>query len=79
MQLALRELIKGKTVLVIAHRLTTITEADQIIVLKEGRIHDSGTHKELVSRDGLYKNMWDACLYSTDWQINHLKEEEIAQ
>ncbi|MCY9514843.1 ABC transporter ATP-binding protein/permease [Paenibacillus apiarius] len=76
MQLALRELIKGKTVLIIAHRLTTICEANQILVLKEGQINDGGTHAELLSRGGLYKSMWDAYTSSVDWQIDHLQKQE---
>ncbi len=74
MQLALQELIKGKTVLIIAHRLTTICEAHQIIVLKEGEMEDSGSHQELLSRGGLYKNMWDALIMSTQWEMDHVQE-----
>jgi ATP-binding cassette subfamily B protein len=77
MQLALRELIRGKTVFVIAHRLTTIREADQIIVLADGRIIDRGTHNELISHNGLYKKMWDAYTASTSWQINEETEKEV--
>lgn len=77
MQLALRELIKSKMVLIIAHRLTTICEADQIIVLKEGKINDVGTHNELLSHNGLYKNMWDAYMTSSEWQINHSQDKEV--
>ncbi|MDK8183087.1 ABC transporter ATP-binding protein [Paenibacillus sp. UMB4589-SE434] len=76
MQLALRELIKGKTVLIIAHRLTTICEANQILVLKEGTLNDAGTHSELLSHGGLYKKMWDAYTSSVDWQINLVQEKE---
>lgn len=76
MQLALRELIKNKTVLIIAHRLTTICEADQIIVLKDGEINDRGTHRELLANGGLYKNMWDAYTSSADWQLDVLQEKE---
>lgn len=78
MQLALRELIKGKTVLIIAHRLTTICEAEQIIVLNDGRINDSGTHHELIARGGLYHIMWEACMMSVQWQIDHVQEKEGA-
>lgn len=73
MQLALRELIKDKTVLIIAHRLATIREAHQILVLKEGEIIEAGTHTGLLSQGGLYKNMWDAYTSSADWQIDHLQ------
>ncbi|WP_175400570.1 ABC transporter ATP-binding protein [Paenibacillus sp. KS1] len=74
MQLALQELIKGKTVLIIAHRLTTICEADQIIVLNEGLVDDKGSHNELLSRGGLYKSMWDAYTLATEWNIDLLQE-----
>jgi ATP-binding cassette, subfamily B, bacterial IrtA/YbtP len=57
---ALSELVTGKTVLVIAHRLHTITTADQILVLDEGDLVEAGTHSELLSRGGLYARMWAA-------------------
>ncbi|UED70436.1 ABC transporter ATP-binding protein [Brevibacillus sp. HD3.3A] len=77
MQLALGELIKGKTVLIIAHRLTTICEADQIIVLRDGTIADRGTHRELLARGGLYKNMWVSYTSSTDWTVDLRQEKEV--
>ena len=52
-------LTSNKTTLVIAHRLSTIIHADNIIVLDEGRILENGTHDELISKNGLYKNLWD--------------------
>ncbi|HEX2285386.1 MAG TPA: ABC transporter ATP-binding protein [Mycobacterium sp.] len=57
---ALAELIAGKTVIVIAHRLHTIVEADQIVVLDSGRVVESGTHSTLLDNDGLYARMWRA-------------------
>ncbi|WP_412899267.1 ABC transporter ATP-binding protein [Bacillus sp. 1P02SD] len=74
MQLALQELIKSKTVLIIAHRLTTIREANQIVVLNGGQVDDKGTHYELLSRGGLYKSMWDAYTLSAEWNIDRLQE-----
>ncbi|GAA0738850.1 ABC transporter ATP-binding protein [Clostridium oceanicum] len=58
-QEALARLIKGKTLVVIAHRLTTIQDADQIVVVENGKIVDKGSQRELLSRCNLYKNMWD--------------------
>ncbi|KNF09009.1 ABC transporter ATP-binding/permease protein [Gottschalkia purinilytica] len=69
MQLALKELMRDKTVIIIAHRLSSIQDADQIIVLKEGKIVEKGTHGELTSTDGLYKKMWDAYTDAGEWKI----------
>jgi len=57
---ALHELSSGRTVLIIAHRLSTIIHADQILVLKEGRIVERGTHTELVSKNGVYASLISA-------------------
>ena len=55
----LKRSLKGSTVILISHRITTLMGADKIIVLKDGRVADSGTHKELISREGLYKRIYD--------------------
>lgn len=67
-QQALGRLIRNRTVLVIAHRLHTITEADQIIVLDQGRIAEIGTHTKLLTADGRYRQLWDSRLGDTPRQ-----------
>lgn len=57
-QAALRELTRGRTTLIVAHRLSTIQHANRIIVLHKGRIRESGTHQELLARGGLYHKLW---------------------
>ena len=58
-----------KTRLVIAHRLQTICDADQICVLDGGRVQDIGTHEELLGRCAIYKRLWQANEESDVWQI----------
>ena len=69
MQLAIQELIKEKTVIIIAHRLSSIISANQIIVLKEGEIAQQGVHPELSTTEGLYKHMWDAYTDAFQWTL----------
>ncbi|MCF7924223.1 MAG: ABC transporter ATP-binding protein/permease [Candidatus Izimaplasma sp.] len=56
---ALKDEWKDSTVLIITHRITTAAEADKILVLEDGKIVESGTHEELISRKGAYKNIWE--------------------
>lgn len=56
---ALRERSKDVTTFIISHRISTLMEADKIIVLEDGKISQSGTHKELIEEEGLYKRVWD--------------------
>ena len=75
MHLALRELIKDKTVIVIAHRLSSIREADQILVLERGRIAERGRHEDLLKSDGLYKRMWDTYNSASVWEFRQEQED----
>ncbi|PIE97966.1 MAG: ABC transporter ATP-binding protein [Treponema sp.] len=68
-QAALHELSKNKTTLMIAHRLTTVKNADKILVVDNGKIVQSGTHDELLKEDGLYTTMWNEYQQSVDWKI----------
>lgn len=55
---AIAELTKGRTLIVVAHRLHTIAPADQILVMQEGCLVERGQHEDLVAKDGLYAQMW---------------------
>lgn len=68
-QKALKELSRGKTTLMIAHRLTTVRNVDRILVIQEGKIAEEGSHKELLRQGGIYKAMWEEYQKSVDWKI----------
>lgn len=68
-QLAFENLSKDKTVIMIAHRLSTVTNADRIYVLKDGKIAESGTHETLVDAGGVYTHMWNEYNKSVNWQV----------
>ena len=69
LQKALAKLSEGKTVLVIAHRLSSIKEADSIVVLEQGKVIDCGTHDELIRRCSPYQDMWAAFEQSDQWKM----------
>jgi ATP-binding cassette subfamily B protein len=66
LQAALEPLVAGRTTIAIAHRLSTVLRADQILVLNEGRIVERGTHAELYRRGGLYTRLFDEQLSRQD-------------
>ena len=67
----LRSLAEGRTTLIIAHRLSTVTHADTIIVLDKGQVAEQGSHRELLQRRGLYAAMWER-------QAQERAKEEVA-
>ena len=73
-QAAFSKLSQGKTVIMIAHRLTTVTGADTICVIQDGRIVESGSSRELMKRDGLFARMWRNYQTSVKWKVE--KEAE---
>ena len=72
-QRAFERLSKGKTVIMIAHRLTTIKNADRIFVLREGHVEETGTHDSLVAQNGLYAKMWQDYQTSVSWKVGAAK------
>ena len=77
-QRAFTRLAEGRTVIMIAHRLSTVVGADQIVVLDQGRVQETGTHAELLSRDGLYAKMWAEYERAASWKIAAAAEEVVA-
>ena len=73
-QAALKELMKGKTVLMIAHRLGTVRTADQILVMEDGRLAEYGAHQTLLERNGTYTRMWERYTQSLTWGIGRKEE-----
>lgn len=67
---AIGELTKDKTIIMIAHRLKTVQNADQILVVENGRITDRGTHDELVNKEGTYKKFIEAREKAASWKLN---------
>ena len=68
-QAAFEELSKGKTLIMIAHRLSTVMNADRIYVMDDGKCMEAGDHTELMSRNGLYRRMFDEYTRSIEWKV----------
>lgn len=75
-QQALSALSKGKTVIMIAHRLSSITDADCIYVLQDGEIAESGTHQELIHKNGIFARMWNNYSQAAEWKIQNIQHSE---
>lgn len=68
-QAAFSQLSKGKTVIMIAHRLSTVKNADKIYVIKDGEVAESGTNEELLKQKGLFSHMWENYQTSIKWKV----------
>lgn len=66
---AISELVKNKTLVVIAHRLSTVRNADQILVIDDGRLVQKGTHEELIRKAGTYRELWERRMTARGWKI----------
>lgn len=75
-QKAIRKLVESKTVLVIAHRLYSISDADQIIVLKKGKVIEHGKHEELIKNGGTYKHLWYQQQKAHGWKFGSNASEQ---
>ena len=68
-QMAIQELLKDRTVIIIAHKLSTLRNVDQILVIENGRISQRGAHSELAIQDGLYKRLWEIQYETSKWKV----------
>lgn len=69
-QSAISSLVQEKTVIIVAHRLQSIANADQIVVLSDGRVEERGTHEELLRKHGMYAKLWEEQSCAGNWRIN---------
>lgn len=76
-QLAFEKLTKGKSVLMIAHRLSAIQDADLILVFKDGKIIERGTHDELLAGNSTYAAMWKDYQTSISWKVGNPQKDTI--
>ena len=68
-QAAFSRLSEGKTVIMIAHRLSTVTNVDQIFVICDGRVAECGNSRELLAKDGIFNRMWKNYQTSVQWKV----------
>lgn len=68
-QAAIQQLVKGKTVVVVAHKLATIQHADTILVMNDGKVEETGTHQLLLEKGGLYSRLWERQQTANGWKI----------
>lgn len=76
-QRAVAELVRDKTLVVIAHRLATVRDADQILVLDEGRLAERGTHEQLLENEGIYRRFWQKRTNAQNWKIQGLRSATL--
>ncbi len=72
-QAAFANMSRGKTVLMIAHRLSTVTDTSRIFVIKDGQVEESGNHKDLIASNGLYHQMWQTYQSAASWKAGENK------
>ena len=77
LQRSLQELCKDKTLILIAHRLSTVTDCDQIIVMQNGKADAVGTHEELLKKSPLYLQMWETHEKSRNWKLQKSSEASL--
>ena len=68
-QAAFSKLSEGKTVIMIAHRLSTVTNVDQIFVIQDGQVVECGNSRELLAKDGIFSRMWKNYQTSVQWKV----------
>ena len=76
-QEAISELCRGRTLIVIAHRLKTIKDADNILVIADGRIAEQGSHKELMEQEGIYNRFVKLRQNDKGWERQYIASKEV--
>jgi ABC-type multidrug transport system fused ATPase/permease subunit len=77
-QQAFNALVRNKTVIIIAHRLSTVQNADMILVLKDGQLIQQGAHAELMRQEGLYQHFWQEREKSRSWKLGSAAATQLA-